>query len=130
MVVLCNRWWDHVGCKWSQLVIYYMLSTRSVRMWELQEGGVMQKTTKRNVFIANHPKYKSWRSHYDERHLSIPMQILQSQEEIEANCKEKPYFFGKIFNYFFPFIWFTSHHWILHLNKTSHTKKHGFKGVS
>jgi hypothetical protein len=71
----------------------------------------MRKTTKRNVFIVNHPKYKSWRSHYDEGHLLVPMQILQLQEavmekggvvKLKQIAKRNPTFLAKIPIFFFP----------------------------
>jgi hypothetical protein len=112
MVPLCNRWWDHVGCKWYQVATNHMLIVSSLRMWELQKGGVMRKTLEKNVSIVNHPKYKSWWSHYDEGHLLVPMQILQWQEGVMAKggvvklkqiVERNPTFLGKNFKFFSPF---------------------------
>jgi hypothetical protein len=58
----------------------------------------MRKTIERKIFIEDHPKYKNWRSHYDEGHLLVLANLAITKNndgerwgsEIEANCKEKP----------------------------------------
>lgn len=112
MVSLCNRWWDHVGCKWSQVGTNHMLTTSSLRMWELQEG--RRCDAKDNVNKCIHcksPKVKKlvitlwWGASigsYANLAITRRGDGERSGTEIEANCKEKPYFFGQNFQFFFP----------------------------
>lgn len=104
MVPLCNRWWDHVGCKWSQVATNHMLRTSS--LWNVRTLGRRcdAKNNGKKCIHCESPKIQKlvitlWWGASIGSYANLAITRNGDGErwdsEIEANCKENPNFLAK-----------------------------------